>query len=141
MTSHFRTQTIKITKTKISACLCRQFVSCATRCTKMNLCSLRRWRTRALGLEGSCALRFAALRLHRFIFVNLVVQETNCLHKHADIFFLVIFKWLHVKLWHQNNFYACSCKNVTLTAYLLYFFAKKTLLKNEWYECILLFFL
>ena len=27
---------------------------------------------RGLGLEGSCTLRFMVLRLHRFIFVNLV---------------------------------------------------------------------
>ena len=43
-----------------------------------------------LGLEGLCALVFVVLRLHMFVFVNLVAQEINCLCEHADIFIIVI---------------------------------------------------
>ena len=43
-----------------------------------------------LGLEGLCALVFVVLRLHMFVFVNLVAQEINYPHKHANVFVLVI---------------------------------------------------
>ena len=85
----------------------------------MNLCSLSaanlsayylskpKIRTRAsrkamvdvrFGLGGACVLRFATLRLHVFIFVNLVAQETNYSHKDADIFVLVILNRLFIKM-------------------------------------------
>ena len=72
-----------------------------TRFTKMNLCSLStvnlsvhhpsKPKPHAIASrKGLCAPRFTALKLCRFIFVSLMAQETNCPHKHADVFVLVI---------------------------------------------------
>ena len=59
------------------------------------------------------AARF--VRFGVFSSTSLVAQETNCPHKHADIFVLVILNWLCIKMWRQCNFYLYICKNLSVT--------------------------
>ena len=65
----------------------------------------------SLGAIGSDTLRFAVLRLRRFILVSLVVQETNYLHQHAYTFMLVSFDLLHARTQHQCSFTAAAMKH------------------------------